>query len=64
MKADCIMIVNYQFTIKGKRQEKQGVILGYQLDFIPAKATSHGPCICYARDLCRKSTKRWLHPTV
>jgi hypothetical protein len=29
-------------------------LLGYQLGFIPAKATSHGPCVCHAGDLCRR----------
>jgi hypothetical protein len=34
------------------------VLIGYQLGLIPAIATSHGPCVCYARDLCRKLTER------
>jgi hypothetical protein len=58
--ASWLSIINSWLKERGKRKEKQGVILGYQLDFIPAKATSHGPCVYYARDLCRKSTKRCI----
>jgi hypothetical protein len=47
-----------------RRRGRWGGFLGYQLGLIPASnieihvATSHGPCVCYARDLCRKLTER------
>jgi hypothetical protein len=38
-----------------ERQAEQHLnLLGYQLGLIPSIATSHGPCICYARNLCMK----------
>jgi hypothetical protein len=49
---------NLEFTIFTYGRRVDTHFLGYQLGLIHAIATSHGPCVCYACDLCRKLTER------
>jgi hypothetical protein len=41
-------------TLSEHQAEQNLDFLGYQLGLIPSIAKSHGPCVCYACDLCMK----------